>query len=95
VTIGPSGRDTFDRRSAGRSGNLLLVFASTVILSSGIRGNHTIFLFLPRLLRVLKGGLLFNEGRGLTTAGHAPLLGSYYSGHSQTHSTFEMIYSCK
>jgi hypothetical protein len=32
----------------------------------------TIFLLFPRLLHVLKWGLLFDERRGLTTTGHSP-----------------------
>jgi hypothetical protein len=35
-------------------------------------GPMTIFLFFPTYSRVLKLGLLFDERRGLTSAGHSP-----------------------
>jgi hypothetical protein len=36
----------------------------------------TISVFFPRLLRVLKWGLLLDERRGVTTAGHSPSTGN-------------------
>jgi hypothetical protein len=41
----------------------------------------TIFLFFPRLLRILKWGLLFDEKRGLTTTGHFPSNGRTRAGN--------------
>jgi hypothetical protein len=46
-------------------------------------GPMTIFLF-PRLLCVLKSGLLFNEKWGLRITGHSPSTGGDSSGHSFT-----------
>jgi hypothetical protein len=51
---------------------MLLALASTIVLVSGPVGTHDHIFVLSRLLRVLKRGLLIDERRGLTTAGHYP-----------------------
>jgi hypothetical protein len=38
-------------------------------------GPMTMFLFFPRLSRVLKWGLVFDERKGLTTTGHSLSIG--------------------
>jgi hypothetical protein len=55
-------------------------------------GPMTIFLFFPRRLRVLKWSLLFDERGGLTTTGHAPLLGVNRTARARTH-TFLLVSS--
>jgi hypothetical protein len=68
--IGVRGRIILTRNSGTTwvgSGKFLLVLASTVGLG--------FFLFLPRLLRVLKWGLLFKERSGQITTGHSPSTG--------------------
>jgi hypothetical protein len=63
---------TMHTHDSGRSVKLLLVFASTVTV-----GIHDHSLFFPRLLRVLKLGLPFNEWRGLSITGHSPSNGGH------------------
>jgi hypothetical protein len=55
-------------------------------------GHMTISLFFPRLLCVLKWGLLFDERRGLTTTGHSPSTGDDSSGHRNSTSLHALRY---
>jgi hypothetical protein len=69
----------------GRSVKLLLILANTLNLGFEYRRNPYPYIFFPRLLRVLKCGPFFKEGRDLTTTGYSPSMGVIRAGtHSLT-----------
>jgi hypothetical protein len=70
--------------NSGRSVKLLLALASRVNLSFGTPRDLWPYFVLSKSITIFKMEPLLNEGSGLTTTGHPPLLGGNSSGHSLT-----------